>query len=134
MVLIIMFVAKDYLRGAEPVGDTIVHREVIEPHDDMMEKVDKHYLREVGIGKGAYNTAASFLNNVNTGWEGVSNMFQGGSGIQSCLVNMVLDLLKFIVHENCLNCEAGASVDLDNAMKEGSKFGRGAVWYMFNRC
>ncbi len=74
MVLKIKLVAKDNLKGAEMVGDTILDREVIQPHDDMMEEVYEHNLREVCIREGANDASAAFFDDPDVVFD-VANMF-----------------------------------------------------------
>ena len=90
--------AKHDLTGAESVGDAILDREVVQPHHDMVEVEYKHYLWEASIGKGENNATASLLDNMDMTLD-VANVFRGSSSIQSSLVNVVLDLLEFIVHK-----------------------------------
>ena len=80
MVLKIKLVAKDNLMGAEMVGDAILHREVIQPHDNMMEEMNKHYLREVSVREGADDAAALFLDDPDAAFY-ITNLFQGSSSI-----------------------------------------------------
>ncbi len=46
---------------------------------------------------------------------------------------MILDLVKFIIHENVLDMEAHACIDINDTLKEVAKLGSKAVfWGMFN--
>ncbi len=75
MVLDVKFVTEDDLARAEMVGDTILHRKIIEPHDDMVKEVDEHNLREVSVRESADDPPTMFLDDPNPAFD-VTDVFR----------------------------------------------------------
>jgi hypothetical protein len=48
---------------AESVGDTISRRDIIEPHNHMMKKIDEHNLWDLSIRKSADDAATMLFDN-----------------------------------------------------------------------
>ena len=61
----IQFIMLKNLARAESVGDTISRREIIEPHNHMMKKIDEHNSRDLGIRKSADDASTTLLDNPN---------------------------------------------------------------------
>ena len=115
MVLDIQLIMKKNLAGAESVGDTIRRREIIEPHNHMMKKIDEHNSRDLSIRKSADDAATMLLDNPNRSFNS-TNVF-GGRGSIQCSVNVISDLVKFIIHENSVNLETCTSIYVHDPMK-----------------
>ena len=102
-------------QGAKSVGDTILCRKVVEPHSHMGKEVDEHNLRDVSVRESANDIPTTFLDYPNPVFD-FTNMSRRGRCVQSCLGNMILDLLKFIIHENSLYPEACMCINIHNPM------------------
>ena len=61
MAFYIQLIMLKNLARAESVGDTISRREIIEPHNHMMKKIDEHNSRDLSIRKSADDAAAALL-------------------------------------------------------------------------
>ena len=68
------FATEDYFTRAEAIRDTIFHGEIINPHDDMVEEMDYHDLREASIGEGTYDSSTTLFDDPNPALD-VSDMF-----------------------------------------------------------
>ena len=84
MAFYIQFIMLKNLVRAESVGDTISRREIIEPHNHMMKKIDEHNSRDLSIRKSADDAATTLLDNPDPVFN-FTNVFQSRCSIQcSC--------------------------------------------------
>ena len=97
MVFDIEFVMEDNFARAEPIRDTIAHWEIIKPHDNMVEKMDEHDLWEVGIGEGTQDSSTTIFDDTNPAFD-VANVFRSSRCVEDGMQDMILDLIKFVVH------------------------------------
>ena len=97
MVFDIEFVTEDNFARAEPIRDTIVHWEIIEPHDNMVEKMDEHDLWEAGIEEATQDSSTMLFDDTNPAFD-VANVFRSSRRIEDGMRDMILDLIKFVVH------------------------------------
>ena len=84
MAFYIQLIMLKNLARAESVGDTISRREIIEPHNHMMKKIDEHNSRDLSIRKSADDAATTLLDNPDPAFN-FTNVFQSRCSIQcSC--------------------------------------------------
>ena len=105
--------------GAKTVRYASCNREIIEPHYDVMEKMDQHLLWESCVGKSTYYASRAFFNDTNFALN-FANMLRRRRSIHGRIENVIANLFEFIVHKYCLDCESGSSVDTDNALEKVS--------------
>ena len=125
-------VTKDNLARTVLCRYSILNREVVQPHDNVVEEMNEHYLWDIQIWKGAGDPSAAFLDNPNATLD-VPNMFGNRSSIDDDLWDMIRNLVEFIVHENCLDSEPCSCINDHNTLEKATRFGRSTPWSIFNR-
>ncbi len=89
-------------------GNAISNREVVQPHDNKMKKVDDQLSRKCLVRQGTSNATRAFL--VNT-----YLLFNFPDMLcRSCCVdvdawNMIMNFFKFVIHKDSRYCEARLS-------------------------
>ena len=84
MAFYIQLIMLKNLARAESVRDTIRCREIIEPHNHMMKKIDEHNSRDLSIRKSADDVATMLLDNPDPAFN-FTNVFRSRCSIQcSC--------------------------------------------------
>ena len=83
------------------------------------------------IWEGIDNSAAMLLDHSNPSLD-FCNVFPGGREVESCMREVLTQLLKLIIHEYCLNGEPSSTVDSDDMVEEGGEFGGSPCWCMFD--
>ncbi len=78
-------------------GDTVFHRKIVKPHNNMMEEMDEHDLRKTSVREGTDDAPTAFFDNHDMPFN-VTDMFQCSSNVQRSMMDMVLDFFEFIVH------------------------------------
>ncbi len=91
------FVTEDNFARAESIRDTIAHWEIIKPHDNMVEKMDEHDLWEAGIGESTQDFSTMLFDDTNSAFD-VANVFRSSRRVEDGVRDMILDLIKFVVH------------------------------------
>ena len=133
MVFVREFVAEDDLTRAELRRNTISNGEVIEPHDHIVDEVDEHDPRDAGIRKSVENPTTAFFDDPNSSLD-VTNVFGRSGSVEGRLGYMILDLFKFIIHEENAHSEASTGVDGDNPREKEPEFEGSTLGCMFNCC
>jgi len=88
----------------------------------MMKQMHQHDLREFSVWEGAEETTATLLDDTDSALD-VAYMFRSSSSVDNDVWGVIRNLIELIVHQNCLNGEAGTSVNSHNPLKEEAEFG-----------
>ena len=89
--------------------------------------MSEHDPRDVGIRKSVEDPTTALFDKSNPAFN-VTNVFGRSSNVEGRLGNVILDLLKFIIHENNAHPEAGTRVNVENLCKEVTKLGCSTLW------
>ena len=92
----------------------------------------QHDLRELSVGEGAEDATATLFDDPDPAFD-ITDMFGSRSSVDNDVGGMIDNLIKLIVHEDCLNRETRTSVNSYNPLKKQTKFGCGAAWDELNR-
>ncbi len=91
----------------------------------------QHDLRELSVGEGAEDATATLFDDPDPAFD-ITDMFGSRISVDNDIGGMIDNLIKLIVHEDCLNRETCTSVNSYNPLKKQTKFGCGAAWDELN--
>ena len=89
------FVTEDNFARAESIRDTIAHRQIIKPHDNMVEKMNEHDLWEAGIGEGTHKSSTTLFDDTNSVFD-VTNVFRSSRRVEDGVRDMSLTLSNLL--------------------------------------
>jgi hypothetical protein len=97
----VLFVVKgvmdDEYPGTKLGGDARGQREIVEPHNNKVEKLDEHEGGKILVRKSTENAAHTFLDDPNPPFN-LSNVVCHSRGIHVDSRDVVTYFLKFVVH------------------------------------
>ena len=91
-------------------GDSIGHGEIVEPHNNEVHEMDQHDRGKSFVWEGTKDPACALLDKLNFTFN-LSNMLSRHRCIHIDFRYVVSDLVKFIIHHNCLHTKAGPSIN-----------------------
>ncbi len=90
-------VTDDEFLGTKLGGDARGQREIVDPHNNKVEKLDEHEGRKILVRKSTENTARTFLDDPNLPFN-LSNVFCHSRGIHVNSRNVVTYFLKLVIY------------------------------------
>ena len=82
----------------------------------------QHDLRELSVGEGTEDSTATLFYDSDPALD-ITDMFGSRSSVDNDVGGMIDNLIKLIVHEDCLNRETCMSVNGHNPLKKQTKLG-----------
>ncbi len=108
--------ASNYLARAVCRRDAVGHGKIVEPHDDKMQKLNKHALRQFLVREGAYDPSRSLFNHPYLTFD-FTHVFIRGSGVDIEMGGLLFHLVELVVHEDDPDAEAGLVISLNDTIE-----------------
>jgi hypothetical protein len=102
-------------------------REIVEPHGEEVEEVDKDHVGKASEGHGGKGALGAFFDCANPALN-LCHVLIGGSSVEDDIRDELSEFLEFAIHDDGLDLEASACVVAAYLMDEGSKLFAGAGW------